>query len=131
VKVFGSTGSGWNVSSDYGGDGCTSNNQWLPATYIPVPNPSDSYTFTGSIIVRSVHDPYIIADHLTGGSFYFQQDADNQITLGIIISIVGAGIIIPTVALSYFAYRSFVRKHQLHRRFDGHYDIPKSYGRFS
>jgi len=106
----------WNPSNIYGGLGCTPSTSWSTSTYVHTFNPT-IIAFTGTVTVRSANDPYIVAEHLTGGSLNFGLTRAQKAEIGIILIITGGAFLLPVVLITYFVVRYYKRKHHHHHAY--------------
>jgi len=127
LKLANSSGS-WEKAADYGGYGCGAKNDWNTQSYVKVnPTKTPTVTFSGTITVRSLYDPYVYAAHLTDGSYNFGMTQADKAKTGVMLIIVGGVFIAPAILITVFTYRYFTKKSH-HDYHDVHHHHHQGYG---
>jgi len=90
----------WLPDNSYGGIGCTYGpyGDWYPEGYetYPVPSYNSPVNFPPTpLMLRSVKDPWVVAQYLTDGSLSFGLSTGQKIGIGMILIIVGACLELP------------------------------------
>lgn len=111
---FADNNGAWTPSREPGdGFGCGISHNWDTQTYAHInPGTANHYDYSGDFTIRSAHDPYIVAAHLTGGSLNFGLSRAEKLRIGLLICICGAIFATPVAIIFIVCCKHMAKKHR-------------------